>query len=511
MPPLLRMSGISKRYPGVVANDGIDLEVQRGEILGLLGENGAGKTTLMNILYGLTRPDEGHIEIDGQPVSLHSPRDAVERGIGMVHQHFMLVPDMTVAENVALGLRSGRLPLARLSDVAARLSELSQRYGLRVEPSALVEDLSVGLKQRVEILKLLYRGARILILDEPSAVLTPVEWQGLARILRSLADDGCGVILITHKLDELLGVADRCTVLRRGRVVGSVAIADADRATLARMMVGRDVVLRVPRQRLEPGRPVLEVRDLSLVDANGRARLAGLSFAVREREVLGVAGVDGNGQSELVAVLTGLLRPTSGQLWLDGARVASLSPTEFARRSGAVIPEDRHGSGLALDMTVLENLLMKEIGAQPFSRWGFLARAVGRQHGQRLVVDYDIRTPGLGVRVGQLSGGNQQKLVLARELSRRPRLLIAAQPTRGLDVGATEFVHRRILAHRASGGATLLVSTELDEILALSDRIAVMVSGRWLGISDAENVDVGALGLLMTGDRTPAPAAVPIA
>jgi simple sugar transport system ATP-binding protein len=313
------------------------------------------------------------------------------------------------------------------------------------------------------------------------------------------------VILITHKLDELLGVADRCTVLRRGRVVGSVAIADADRATLARMMVGREVVMRVPREHLEPGRPVLQVSDLHLQDGNGRARLDSLSFVVREHEVLGVAGVDGNGQSELVAVLTGLLRPTSGQVWMDSAHLTTLTPTEFARRSGAVIPEDRHRSGLALDMTVLENLLMKQVGTRPFSRWGFITSAIGRQHSRRLILDYDIRTPGLGVRAGQLSGGNQQKLVLARELSRRPRLLIAAQPTRGLDVGATEFVHRRILEHRAKGGATLLVSTELDEILALSDRIAVIVNGRFLGMSDAADVDVGRLGLMMTGERMETP------
>jgi general nucleoside transport system ATP-binding protein len=504
MPPLLRMTGITKRFPGVVANQGVDLEVRRGEVHGLLGENGAGKTTLVNILYGLLQPDEGQIEVDGAPVAIRSPREAMTLGIGMVHQHFMLVPDMTVAENVALGLKSTRPPLARLGDVSARVTELSRRYHLKVEPNDMIEDLSVGMQQRVEILKLLYRGAQLLILDEPTSVLTPPEWQELSGVLRSLVEEGRSAIFITHKLDELLSVADRCTVLRDGAVVGTVDVAGSSKATLARMMVGREVVLRVERPLLEPGDPVLEVRDLSLIDDRGKPKLEGLSFVVREREILGVAGVDGNGQHELVEVLVGMRQPTTGEISIGGRRAPGLTPREFAERSGAVIPADRQHTALALDLSLMENLMMREFADPPYTERGILSLGAMRDRADHLVADYDIRTPNVMVRMRQLSGGNQQKTVLAREFTRSPKLLIASQPTRGLDVGAMEYVYQRLLDHKKGGGATLLISTELDEILSLSDRIAVIVGGRFLRILDADDVDPEVLGLLMAGEAVPA-------
>jgi general nucleoside transport system ATP-binding protein len=504
MPPLLQMTGITKRFPGVVANHDVHLEVRSGEVHGLLGENGAGKTTLVNILYGLLQPDEGQIEIGGAPVTIRSPREAMTHGIGMVHQHFMLVPDMTVAENVALGLKSARPPLARLKDVSARIEQLSRRYGLKVEPGDMIDDLSVGMQQRVEILKLLYRGARLLILDEPTSVLTPPEWQELSGVLRSLVEEGRSAIFITHKLDELLSVADRCTVLRDGDVVGTVDVAGSNKATLARMMVGREVVLRVERPVLEAGTPVLEVDGLTLVDEQGKPRLEDLSFVVREREVLGVAGVDGNGQHELVEVLIGMRRPSDGHILIGGRSAPNLSPREFADRSGAVIPADRHRTALALDLSLMENLMMRQFRDPPYTQHGVLALGAMREQSDRLSHDYDIRTPSVLVRMRQLSGGNQQKTVLARELTRSPKLLIASQPTRGLDVGAMEYVYQRLIEHKRSGGATLLISTELDEILSLSDRIAVMVEGRFLRILAAGEVDTELLGLLMAGEAVPA-------
>jgi simple sugar transport system ATP-binding protein len=499
------MEGITKRFPGVVANRSITLEVGRGEIHGLLGENGAGKTTLMNILYGLLQPDEGHIELDATRLSIRSPRDALDHGIGMVHQHFMLVPDMTVAENVALGIRSSRPPLSMLEEVSAKVEELSSRYGLRVEPDQLIEDLSVGMQQRVEILKLLHRGAQLLVLDEPTSVLTPPEWEELSEVLRSLVAEGRSVIFITHKLDELLSVAHRCTVLRDGAVVGTVPVASADKPTLARMMVGREVVLRVARPEIEPGAPVLEVEDLRLEASDGRALLDGIWFRIRQGEVLGIAGVDGNGQQELVEVLTGLLPPSSGVIRIDEEPVGHLDPGDFAwRMGGAVIPADRHGTALALDLPVADNLLMREVGRRPFARHGMLDLAEMRRHSERLMAEYDVRAPSVDVWMRQLSGGNQQKVVLARELHRSPRLLIASQPTRGLDVGAMEFVYRKLAEHKRAGGATLLISTELDEVLSLSDRIAVMVAGRFLEILEAHEVDPERLGLLMAGEASPA-------
>jgi simple sugar transport system ATP-binding protein len=484
----------------VTANDRIDLEVSRGEIHGLLGENGAGKTTLMNIVFGLIQPDEGHVEVGGVPVEIKSPRHALDLGIGMVHQHFMLVPEMTIAENIALTLNGSRLRRARLQEVAARTRELAARFGLHVDPDERVEDVSVGVQQRVEILKLLYRDAELLILDEPTAALTPPEWQDLSEVLRSLVAEGKSVIFITHKLDELFGVAHRCTVLRDGAVVDTLPMAETTKRVLARMMVGREVTLRVERTRHAPGNAVLEVANLCL-EHEGRLALNDISFDVHEREILGIAGVDGNGQRELVEVLIGLRQPSAGQIRIRGDAVEHLIPDTFARRGGAVIPEDRHRNGTALDLSLLSNLMMKDYFHAPFVRRGLLNVRTAREHCQRLVAQYDIRTPGLEVPIRQLSGGNQQKAVLARELHRRPDLLIAAQPTRGLDVGAMEFVYRQLLAHVAANGAILLISIELDEILSLSDRIAVIVAGRFLRIIDSEDADAELLGMLMAGEQ----------
>jgi ABC-type uncharacterized transport system ATPase subunit len=497
-PPFLRLRGITKRFGELTANDDISLDVAHGEIHGLLGENGAGKTTLVNIVYGLVQPDAGSIEIDGQPVTIESPRHALELGIGMVHQHFMLVPDMTVAENVALGLGRGRPMPSRVGRVAEELRDLSARFGLAVDPDALVEDLSVGTRQRVEILKLLCRGARLLILDEPTAALTPVEWRALADVLATLTAQGKGIVFITHKLDELFGVADRCTVLRDGAVVGTAEMATATKPQLARMMVGRPVTLRVDRPPLEPGRPLLQISGLTLVE-DGRTLLDDVSFEIREHEILGVAGVEGNGQRELVETLIGLRKPTHGTVAIDGEPFERASPKEFGRRSGAVVPEDRHRNGIALDLSLLSNLMLKDYFVRPFSRNGILDQRLAAEHCSRLVRDYDIRARSLSVLASELSGGNQQKAVLARELHHEPRLLLAAQPTRGLDVGAIEFVYDRLLEHRSRGGATLLVSIELDEILSLSDRIAVIFGGRLLRVLDASEADPEVLGLLMAG------------
>ena len=494
------MRGIRKTYPGVVANDDVDLEVFPGEIHGLLGENGAGKTTLMKILYGLAQPDAGTIEIKGRPILLRSPRDAVAAGIGMVHQHFMLVPDMTVAENVALGFRTERYPIADLAAISADVAELSRLHGLEVDPSAVIEDLSVGARQRVEILKLLHRSAEILILDEPTSVLTPQEWEDLAEVLRSLVAEGRAAVFITHKLDEVMAVADRCTVLRDGAVVGTVDIEDTDKASLARMMVGRPVVFRAAREEMEPGEPVLEVRDLSLSDGSGKKVLEGITFEVRAGEILGVAGVDGNGQTQLVDVLTGMSTPTTGRILIGGQEAGRMTPAEFRRRSGGVITEDRHRTGLALDLTLRDNLIMRDYRVRPLSSRGRLDLASIRKHCRNLIRAFDVRTPSQRIRMRQLSGGNQQKAILARELHAAPDLLVASQPTRGLDVGAMEFVYKTLLDRRRAGSALLLISTELDEILSLSDRIAVMAGGRFLRILSADDADAETLGLLMGGE-----------
>ena len=504
--PRLRLIGITKCFGTLVANDAVSITVRRGEIHGLLGENGAGKTTLMNVVYGLLRADEGAIEVDGRSVEIRSPKDAREAGIGMVHQHFMLVPDMTVAENVAIGLGKRRLARSRLGEIEARIAALSEKYGLDLDPRDVIHDVSVGVRQRVEIVKLLYHGADILILDEPTAALTPPEWEHLSAVLRSLVAGGKSVVFITHKLDEL-SVAERCTVLRDGRVVAEVAMADATKAELARMMVGREVTLRVEHSRRAPGRPVLETHGVTLVDQTGRTRLAGIDLSVHEHEILGIAGVDGNGQRELVEVLTGMREPTEGQIAIAGAAFEKLTPQQFQGAAGGVIPEDRQHTGTALSMSVAENLLLRDFAKRPFARRGFFDSSSIRQHAQRRAMEYDIRCPSVDAPIATLSGGNQQRAVLARELGSSPKVLIAAQPTRGLDVGAIEMIYRRLLDYRDAGGGILLISIELDEILSLADRIAVLVRGRLVRTIEVADADAELLGLLMAGEEVPVKAA----
>ncbi len=496
----LRLTGITKHFPGVTANAGISLDVRRGEILAILGENGAGKSTLMSIVSGMLDPDEGSIEVDGRPARIRKPADARDLGIGMVYQHFALAPTLTVAENLALSSIGSRGIFANIGGISARVREMSAAYHLDVDPDALVEDLSVGARQRVEIIKLLYGGAEILILDEPTSVLTPLEWEHLVRILRNLAGQGHSIILITHKLDELMGIADRCTVLRQGHVVGTVNVADTDKAELARMTIGRDVMFDVQVTERERGRVALVAEDISLVEEDGRLSLDGVSLEIRAGEILGIAGVDGNGQQELAEVLTGLRTPTSGRLGYSGAWFTVMSPLDFYRLGGSAIPADRHHTGLALELSVRDNLVMKEFALGRMQRWGVINDAAVDEFCSELISEYDIRTPDARVKMRHLSGGNQQKAVLARELCRRPPLLIASQPTRGLDVGATETVLSRLQAERERDCAIVFFSTEIEEILLLSDRVAVMVNGKFLATLDRNEATYARLGLLMGGE-----------
>ncbi|MFC5747492.1 ABC transporter ATP-binding protein [Actinomadura rugatobispora] len=487
---VLRLRGVTKRYGDLVANDGIDLEVRSGEILALLGENGAGKSTLVRVLAGLTRPDEGEVFVGGAPLPPGDPDAARARGIGVVHQHFMLVPDMTATENVALS-RGAAQPW-RLDDrrIKARLIELSKRHGLPVRPDEPVNTLPVGERQRIEILKCLMGDARVLLLDEPSAVLSPAEWDRLAVVLRALARSGMAIVLITHKLGEIAAVADRCTVIRAGRVVSTVEVSGTPPEELARMMVGRDVVLRTERPSIATGSPVLRTRGLTLAAYRGVRALGPIDLEVRSGEVLGIAGVEGNGQSELADLLAGVRAPTAGTVTV--APAAGAGPARVG-----VIAEDRHKDGLALSLSVADNLMMRAVGDPGFSRYGTLSARRVRAHCRSLIEQFQIRVRSPETPVERLSGGNQQKIVLARELHGGPDLLIASQPTRGLDVGAIEFVHSRINAHKAAGGATVLFSAELDEILALSDRVAVMSGGAIVAVLDAGAATRERLGELM--------------
>jgi simple sugar transport system ATP-binding protein len=500
--PVLELRDITKRFPGVVADDHVDFDLRDGEVHALLGENGAGKSTLMNIVYGLYHADEGEIRVNDEPVRIHSPKDAISRGIGMVHQHFMLIPVMTVAENIVLG--SEPTKAGDILDYGAarkRVADLSRQFGFAIEPDARVENISVGQQQRVEILKALYRHADILILDEPTAVLTPQEANELFEILRTLTREGLSIIFISHKLNEVLEIADRITVLRRGKKVDTVPRAGATEEGLARMMVGREVLLRVDKPPTTPGEPLLEVDNLQVLGELGLGAVNGVSFDVRRGEIVGLAGVDGNGQSELVEALSGLRKVEAGTVRLAGRDVTGASTHDVLHRGLGHIPEDRQRRGLVLNFSLAENLALHDYDAEPNARFGWLfpRRLVQRARG--ILRQFDVRGGGPQTLASALSGGNQQKVVVGRELSRDPQVLLAAQPTRGLDVGAIEFVHRRLVEARNGNAAVLLVSLELDEILSLSDRILVMYEGRIAG-EYPPDVSEEELGLAMTGGRS---------
>lgn len=499
---VLEARGITKHFPGVLANDHVNFDLRRGEIHALLGENGAGKTTLMNILYGLYRGDSGEILVDGKAAEIHSSKDSINLGIGMVHQHFMLIPVFSVAENVMLGDETVRRGVLDRKSVESRVTELSHKYGLDVDPQALVGQLAVGVQQRVEIIKTLYRDAHILILDEPTAVLTPQEADDLFRIMRELTKRGVSIIFITHKLKEVLAVADRITVMRAGSVVGSTTPIETNEAKLASMMVGREVILTVRKEEAKPKEVVLEVEDLSVEDDRGLHAVRGVSFDVRAGEILGIAGVQGNGQTQLAEALTGLRMIKGGKLSLGGHDLTGSPPRPITESGMGHIPEDRQRHGLVLSYTVADNMVLCSYYLPPFARGPLIQQQAVDANARRLIEEYDVRTPSPYVPVSKLSGGNQQKVIVARELSRPVKLLMASQPTRGLDVGSIEYIHKQIVAMRDRGVGVLLVSAELDEILALSDRIAVMYRGQIMDILDAKNAQKESLGLLMAGVKT---------
>jgi simple sugar transport system ATP-binding protein len=500
MTTVLELRGITKRFPGVLANDHIDLTLEEGEIHALLGENGAGKTTLMNILYGLYQPDEGEILVRGKPISVHSPSDAIAAGIGMVHQHFMLIPVFTVTENVMLGDEEVKAGVVlNRKQAADKIRHISEQYSLQVDPNSFIKDLPVGVQQRVEIIKLLYRQADILILDEPTAVLTPQEADELFKIMHSLTEKGKSIIFITHKLREVLEFSDRITVIRRGKVIGSTLPSEADQSKLAEMMVGRAVQLEVERTPAQAGETVLSVNDLVVLDELHQVAVDGISFDVRAGEVLGVAGVQGNGQTELVEALTGLRSVQSGEVSLMGNKIANARPRQITELGSAHVPEDRQRDGLVLPFPIADNMVLNTYYQPPFSKGVVLDEAKIYNHADQLIKEFDVRTPGAATSAGALSGGNQQKVIVAREFSRPIRFLVASQPTRGLDVGSIEYIHDRIIKKRDDGCAVLLVSSELDEIMGLSDRIAVMFRGKIVAVLPSEKATKEKVGLLMAG------------
>jgi general nucleoside transport system ATP-binding protein len=497
--PVLELRGITKEFPGTLANDHIDFDLVRGEVHALLGENGAGKSTLMNVLYGLYRPDEGEIRVRGTPVTFHSPRDAIAQGIGMVHQHFMLIPVMTVAENIVLGSEpSERGIFLDYGAARARVRELAGAFGFGLNPDARVQDITVGQQQRVEIMKALFRSAEILILDEPTAVLTPQEALELFDILRTLTREGMSVIFITHKLNEVLDIADRVTVLRRGKLIETLETSTATEASLARLMVGREVLLRVDKGAHAAGEPLLQVERLSVRDDRGLEKVRDVSFEVRAGEIVGIAGVDGNGQTELIDALSGLRKPDGGRIVLAGREVTGESVRAHFDDGLGHVPEDRQRRGLVLEFSIAENVALHEFRKQPDSRFGWLRPNELVKRARRLISEFDVRGGGPRTEAKALSGGNQQKVILAREIDRDPKVLIAAQPTRGLDVGAIEFIHRRLVEERDEGRGILLVSLELEEILSLSDRILVLFEGEIVG-EFPPTTSEEELGLAMTG------------
>ena len=500
MTPILQLKGITKQFPGVLANDHIDLTLNKGEVLALLGENGAGKSTLMNILYGLYQPDKGEILINGEKIFVESPTDAIEAGIGMVHQHFMLIPVFTVTENVMLGEET--LKFADFLDrqsAANRILEISQTYNLQVNPYDLVKDLPVGVQQRVEIIKLLFREAEILIFDEPTAVLTPQEADELFEIMRTLSDQGKSIIFITHKLREVLAIADRIMVIRRGKVVGETTPEDADKNSLAAMMVGRAVSLEVEKIEKERGDLVLSIDNMVVADKFQNIVVDHVSLDVYEGEIVGIAGVQGNGQTELVEAVTGLKKPAEGKISLLGEDVTKANPRTITEAGSAHVPEDRQADGLVLPFPVAENLVLCTYYKEPYSKGLILQYNTILDHANQLIDDFDIRTPDALTPVSNLSGGNQQKVIIARELSRPIKFLVASQPTRGLDVGSIEYIHKRIIQKRDEGCAVLLVSPELDEIMELSDRIAVMYRGEIIADIPNKSVTKEEIGLMMAG------------
>jgi simple sugar transport system ATP-binding protein len=499
--PVLELRGITKQFPGVLANDHIDFDLRRGEVHALLGENGAGKSTLMSILYGLYTADSGEVLMNGQPVTIGSPKHAIELGIGMVHQHFMLIPVMTVTENIVLAQEPKHAGVLLDYDAAAkRVRELSESFGLAVNPNARIQSITVGQQQRVEILKALYRGAEILILDEPTAVLTPQEAQELFQIINELKAQGKSIVFISHKLNEVLEIADRISVLRRGKLIETIPREGATEAGLARSMVGREVLLRVEKKPAEAGDPLLQVHDIVVRDDRGLEAVRGVSFEVRSREIVGIAGVDGNGQTELIDALTGLRHPASGSIRIGGEELSRATARQALDAGMGHIPEDRQRRGLVLEFNLAENLVLHDYGREPFSRLGWINPRGWFRWARGLLQEFDVRGGGPTTRGASLSGGNQQKVVIAREVARDPSVLIAAQPTRGLDVGAIEFVHRRLVEQRDAGKAVLLVSLELEEILSLSDRVLVLYEGRIVA-EFPPDVSEEEIGIAMIGGR----------
>lgn len=498
--PLLQMIAITKRFGENLANDAVDLEVRKGEIHALLGENGAGKTTLMNILYGLYQADSGEIRINDQKVTIGSPREALRLHIGMIHQHFMLIPNLTVVENIVLGLPARREPFLDISTASQKISELAQSLGFDIPTNVLIRDLPVGTQQRVEILKAIYRGADLLILDEPTAVLAPKEIQEFFTILHQLVKKNLSVIFISHKLEEVLQVSDRITILRRGKKIDTLLRAEATKERLTTMMIGRDVEVFTPRSPLG-GKPMLELSHVDTVKTDGRIGLTDFSVTVHAGEILGVAGVDGNGQQELADAITGLLPIKTGKILVDGQPLANRSVKQFINAGVSYIPADRQRRGLVMDFSVAENMILKQCEKAPFKRHGLLDLKMIDRHAVQASEEFDIRLTNVKELARALSGGNQQKVILAREMDIHPRVLIAMQPTRGLDIGAAEYIYKRLLTLRSDGVAIVLISTDLDEILALSDRVAVMFRGELMGIVAGQDNNLGAIGQMMLGEK----------
>ncbi len=502
---IIEMLDITKEFPGIVANDGVTLQIKRGEIHALLGENGAGKSTLMNVLFGLYQPERGQIKIRGKEVQISGPREANALGIGMVHQHFMLVENFTVLQNIVLGAETVKGGILKMDEAREKVLSLSEQYGLRVDPDALISDISVGMQQRVEILKMLYRENEILILDEPTAVLTPQEIEELMNIMRSLVAEGKSIIFITHKLNEIKAVADRCTVLRRGKLIGVVDVAVTDKETLSEMMVGRKVNLNIELAAKEPGEPVLQVDKLTVHSrrqGQTKKMVDAVSFMVRRGEIVCIAGIEGNGQSELVYALTGLIAPDGGSIELLGRDVTRKSIRYRNTHGMAHIPEDRHKHGLVLDYSLAENLVLQSYFQPQFQRYGFLRYDNIYAYADTLIDKFDIRSGrGAYTSARSMSGGNQQKAIVAREIDRNPDLLIAVQPTRGLDVGAIEYIHQQLVRQRDSGKAVLLVSLELDEVMNLSDRILVIYEGSIVADLNPQDITAQELGLYMAGSK----------